>query len=755
MDKKWMHLPRHTVEYQNGIKKFMEFAFSKSARADTIRCPCNSCANLYWLDKSTVYDHLICNGFLVGYSEWMFHGEDSFSQPFDSSNPQVQTDMDDEIDAMLREGLGFFYDSTTDVNCSDDEREQDVDMETYYRLANEASKQLYPGCQRFSKLQFIVRLLNIKNLWGVTNACFDELLALLKEALPKGESLPKSYHEARKFIKDVGVGYVNIDACINDCILYRKEYANASSCPTCGTSRWKSEKVGLDGKHVHRVPIKVVRHFPLKRRLQRIFMSPKTASDARWHNECRMKDGFLRHPADSTAWRDFDFRHPEFGSECRNIRLALATDGFNPFGTCSVSHSTWPVILIPYNFPPWICMKPSNFILSLLISGPKSPGNNMDVYLQLVIEELHYLFCKGVRTFDASCSEWFTLRAAVLGTISDYPGNAYLSGRKTNREVCCATCYSGTCFLKLKHGHKACYMGHRRFLPLNHKFRHEAKAFDGTKELREAPTPISGYDVSEQTKDLHIVFGKLEEKKRAKKRRRGDEEIKPKWNKRSCFFQLPYWETLLIRHNLDVMHIEKNVFDNILNTLLNVDKKSKDGLNARLDLQTMGIRPDLHPIAQGNKTYLPPAIFTMNISEKKMFCQVLKDVKFPDGYASNLHNKVLVDQRKLIGLKSHDCHVIMQHLLPLAIRRILPQKVCTALIRLSNFFKQIYSKVISVSEMEKLEFEISETLCLLEKIFPPSFFDIMVHLCVHLPTEARLAGPVQYRNMYPIERCVD
>lgn len=138
-----------------------------------------------------------------------------------------------------------------------------------------------------------------------------------------------------------------------------------------------------------------------------------------------------------------------------------------------------------------------------------------------------------------------------------------------------------------------------------------------------------------------------------------------------------------------------------------------------------------------------------------MFCQVLKDVKFPDGYASNLHNKVLVDQRKLIGLKSHDCHVIMQHLLPLAIRRILPQKVCTTLIRLSNFFKQIYSKVISVSEMEKLEFEISETLCLLEKIFPPSFFDIMVHLCVHLPTEARLAGPVQYRNMYPIERCVD
>jgi hypothetical protein len=43
-------------------------------------------------------------------------------------------------------------------------------------------------------------------------------------------------------------------------------------------------------------------------------------------------------------------------------------------------------------------------------------------------------------------------------------------------------------------------------------------------------------------------------------------------------------------------------------------------------------------------------------------------------------------------------------------------------------------------------------LCKLEKIFPSSFFDVMVHLCVHLPDEALLRGPVQYGWMYPIER---
>ncbi|XP_040383359.1 uncharacterized protein LOC102710555 isoform X1 [Oryza brachyantha] len=54
--------------------------------------------------------------------------------------------------------------------------------------------------------------------------------------------------------------------------------------------------------------------------------------------------------------------------------------------------------------------------------------------------------------------------------------------------------------------------------------------------------------------------------------------------------------------------------------------------------------------------------------------------------------------------------------------------------------------------MEKLDAEIAETLSLLETMFLPSFFDIMVHLMVHLPTQARLAGPVHYRNMYPVER---
>jgi len=94
----------------------------------------------------------------------------------------------------------------------------------------------------------------------------------------------------------------------------------------------------------------------------------------------------------------------------------------------------------------------------------------------------------------------------------------------------------------------------------------------------------------------------------------------------------------------------------------------------------------------------------------------------------------------------------MCDLLALAIS-ILPDRVSMPLVRLSNYFKKLYSEVICVSEIERLEAEIPKILYQLEKVFPP-FFDIMVHLTIHLAIEVRLAGPVHYRNMYPIERCL-
>jgi hypothetical protein len=94
----------------------------------------------------------------------------------------------------------------------------------------------------------------------------------------------------------------------------------------------------------------------------------------------------------------------------------------------------------------------------------------------------------------------------------------------------------------------------------------------------------------------------------------------------------------------------------------------------------------------------------------------------------------------------------MQTLIPLASHDLLPKEIWDALIEISYFFRDICSSKLNVDHIERLQMNIIETLYKLEMIFPPSFFDLMEHLLIHLPFEAKAGGPVQYRWMYPFER---
>ncbi|KAI5312977.1 hypothetical protein L3X38_042151 [Prunus dulcis] len=131
------------------------------------------------------------------------------------------------------------------------------------------------------------------------------------------------------------------------------------------------------------------------------------------------------------------------------------------------------------------------------------------------------------------------------------------------------------------------------------------------------------------------------------------------------------------------MHIEKNVCDSIIGTLLEIPGKNKDGIAARLDLLNMGVKTDLQPEYGERRTRLSPGPWNLSRAEKREVCNSFYGMKVPK---------------------------------------------------------------------DKLEEDVVVTLCLLEKYFPPSFFDIMVHLVVHLVREVRLCGPVYFRWMYPFER---
>jgi len=246
----------------------------------------------------------------------------------------------------------------------------------------------------------------------------------------------------------------------------------------------------------------------------------------------------------------------------------------------------------------------------------------------------------------------------------------------------------------------------------------------------------------------------------SKKRKRGGNEEPIIFSRWSSLWRLPYWKDLLVPHVLDVMHIEKNICDSILGTLLDIEGKTKDTVNARLDLLDMRIRPNQHLKEDGNTVRKPKACYVLAKEKRIELCNFLKSIKFPHGYAANLAKRISSDGSKVQGLKTHDCHVLLQRILPAGLRGFVEKKlvlgICGELYEtiaeLGKFFRELCSRNLRIDVINRLKRDIVLILCKLEKIYPPAFFDVMVHLAVHLPDQILLTGPVQYGWMYPIER---
>jgi len=258
----------------------------------------------------------------------------------------------------------------------------------------------------------------------------------------------------------------------------------------------------------------------------------------RWHSNGRKCDGLLQHAADSPQWKKIDSLYLEFGSDRINLRLGLATDGMNLYGNLSSKHSSWPVLLIIYNLSYWLCMKKKYIMLSMMISGPRQPGNDIDVYPSPLIEDLRLLWDEGIEVFNAYEKVNFNLRVLLLCTINNFPAYGNLSGYCVKGHRACLICEENTSYHKLKHGRKTCYIVHRRFLKRNHPYLRLKKAFNGCQEDRTAPPPLTGEEVYNRVCQVEVTYGKTLK----------HSGVKNIWKKKSIFFELPYWSKLDIRH---------------------------------------------------------------------------------------------------------------------------------------------------------------------------------------------------------------
>nr|GFA34491.1 hypothetical protein [Tanacetum cinerariifolium] len=192
----------------------------------------------------------------------------------------------------------------------------------------------------------------------------------------------------------IGLGYESIQACVNDCFLFRGDTNKyVHFCLVCNTSRWKDSNT--PGK---KVPKKVLRYFSIISRLQRLYKSSHTVKEMTWHaTEKCMELDKMQHSVDGRAWKNFDTKYSNFAVEPRNVRYG------------------------------WL----------LMVSIRK----DIDVYLRLLIDDLKDLWAKpGVETIDVATGLKFNMRAMVLWTINDFPARSSLSGcQQMSHEVTAMT----------------------------------------------------------------------------------------------------------------------------------------------------------------------------------------------------------------------------------------------------------------------------------------------------------------------------
>ncbi|GJW67552.1 putative reverse transcriptase domain-containing protein [Tanacetum coccineum] len=181
--------------------------------------------------------------------------------------------------------------------------------------------------------------------------------------------------------------------------------------------------------------------------------------------------------------------------------------------------------------------------------------------------------------------------------------------------------------------HSQSYVGDRRYLPYNHPFRKQKKAFNGQQEFLQALIPMTGEQIYNEVKHIENKWGKG--KRTNNNASENQEDTRGRGGK-------------IQKQKRNTTKEEGS------------SSQTKERLNARLDLTELGVKPELFAMQDEDKTTLPPAGYTLTNAKKDIFCETLHNIKVPEGYCSNFSSLVNLKDRKLIGLKSHETSMLWQ-----------------------------------------------------------------------------------------------
>jgi len=357
-----------------------------------------------------------------------------------------------------------------DVNM---DRPDEDDEENLANLLRESREKVFDG-SNLNRLQCCIVIYSLCTLYSVPHTFVDALLTWVAgDLLPTSNCFPRTAYELKSVLMKFGLNHTQVHCCPDGHILYEGENEGLQECPTCNQSRY------IEGSKD--VLQRVVRYFDVIGHLLRMFKCPEIAKHMTWYSTHKLQGRKMRSVADSEQWKAIDWAYPDFAEVLTNLRLGLVGDGIIPYKNNSLKHSTFVLLITIYNLPPWLLTKFFFISLAVLIPGPKSPtAENIDVFLGPLVRDLSKLWT-GVPATNMSKpvgERAFNLRAILMWTVNDFPAYGLLSGQQVHGYKGCPLCGPETCAEHATLLNKMIYLGARRYLDDNHRFRRTRASFN-------------------------------------------------------------------------------------------------------------------------------------------------------------------------------------------------------------------------------------------------------------------------------------
>jgi hypothetical protein len=247
----------------------------KKDMLDNIRgnicCPCKHCKNeKRYCTDDVLWSHLIKHGFMEDYRCWNKHGEEGLNKAEMRDSyleREVSTGVEDNDDDVNETDILGFTDEDIEFQVhnieemarnierhGDDDQYSNGELANYKKMIEDSKKPLYHGCvAQYTRLFAMLKLFQLKASNRLSDCSFKELLTLLKDMLPQGNTVPEIVYEAKQIICPLGLEVEKIHVCKNDCILYcGPKYKDLKKCPICGLNQFNHRKDRGDDENCNR-----------------------------------------------------------------------------------------------------------------------------------------------------------------------------------------------------------------------------------------------------------------------------------------------------------------------------------------------------------------------------------------------------------------------------------------------------------------------------------------------------------------------